>query len=130
MVSSLPLLQCLTDTATRFCIEMNSARTRQTATGSLFRAVSTYAADVPIIIVATKMDQFHAIQRYQAEERFAASTEDQAELSRRCKAYATEQLQERMLLVEQEMQEVGRFDGCVCVAKGIVFAIYISLHSE
>lgn len=68
MVSSLPLLRCLTDAATRFCIEMNSARTQQTATDSLFRAVSNYAADIPIIIVATKMDQFRGIQRQEADE--------------------------------------------------------------
>ena len=37
-----------------FCIEINSARTLQTATEKLFQAVSKYANDVPIVVVATK----------------------------------------------------------------------------
>jgi GTPase SAR1 family protein len=39
-----------------FCIDINSPRTLQSATEKLFLAVSTYAKDVPIVVVATKKD--------------------------------------------------------------------------
>jgi GTPase SAR1 family protein len=42
----------------RFCIDINSPRTLQTATEKLFKAVSEYAHDVPIVVVATKKDDF------------------------------------------------------------------------
>ena len=45
-------------TITRFCIDINSPRTLQTVTEKLFQAVSQYAKDVPIIVVATKKDEF------------------------------------------------------------------------
>lgn len=38
-------------------MDINSARTLQTATEKLFRAVSLYAKDVPIVVVATKKDE-------------------------------------------------------------------------
>lgn len=41
-----------------FCIDVNSSRTLQTATERLFLAISKYAVDVPIIVVATKKDDF------------------------------------------------------------------------
>lgn len=40
-----------------FCVDMNSPRTLQTATETLFSAVSKHAKDVPVIVVATKKDQ-------------------------------------------------------------------------
>lgn len=45
-------------TLNRFCIDINSPRTLQTATEKLFLAVSNYAKEVPIIVVATKKDEF------------------------------------------------------------------------
>lgn len=39
-----------------FCIDINSTRTLQTATEKLYLAVSKYAKDVPIVVVATKKD--------------------------------------------------------------------------
>ena len=41
-----------------FCIDINSPRTLQTATEKLFLAVSKYARDAPIVVVATKKDDF------------------------------------------------------------------------
>ena len=95
---------------------MDSVRIRQTATESLFTAVSKYAADVPIIIVATKMDKFREIQRQLAEKEYAESIKDKAELYEKGKAYAAEQLLKRMKQIEEEMREVGRFDASVDVA--------------
>lgn len=45
-------------TVFRFCIDINSPRTLQTATEKLFLAVSQHAKEVPIIVVATKKDEF------------------------------------------------------------------------
>lgn len=47
-----------TDTSSRFCVDINSPRTLQTATEKLFLAVSQYAKEVPIVVVATKKDEF------------------------------------------------------------------------
>lgn len=41
-----------------FCIDINSSRTLQTATEKLFVAVSKYAREVPVLVVATKKDDF------------------------------------------------------------------------
>lgn len=40
------------------CIDINSPRTTQSATEKLFSAVSRHAKDVPIVVVATKKDDF------------------------------------------------------------------------
>ena len=98
---------------------MNSARTQQTATESLFKAVSEYAAEVPIIVVATKMDEFRGIKREEARELYEEDTLDVLELDKKCKAYMAEKLCERVELIEKEMQQVegGRFDACVDVAR-------------
>lgn len=100
---------------------MNSARTQQTATESLFKAVSEYAAEVPIIVVATKMDEFRGIKREEAREMYEEETPDMLELDQKCKAYMTEKVRERMELIEQEMQQTegGRFDACVDVARSM-----------
>lgn len=108
---------------------MNSARTQQTATEALFRAVSKYAAEVPIIVVATKMDQFRGFQRQEAWDLYRESTNDITELDRKCQKYAAKQLKERMEEIEKEMREVerGRFDACVDVARSKSCTPHISL---
>lgn len=48
-----------------FCIDVNSARTLQSATEKLFSAVARYAQDVPVVVVATKKDDFLAVSSRQ-----------------------------------------------------------------
>lgn len=55
---------------------MNNARTQQEATKTLFKAISKNVAEVPIIVVVTKMDQFRGIQRQQAREEYEPATEN------------------------------------------------------
>lgn len=100
---------------------MSSDCNKQTATKDLFKAVPKYAAEAPVIIVATEMDQFEGIQRKEAEEIFEPTVDDEIELWRICKKYATDQLPKRMNLIEEEMREVqhGHFDACVSVAQGM-----------
>lgn len=96
---------------------MNSSRTKQTATSSLFEAIARYATDVPIIVVATKKDEFRGVQREHAEELYSESISDPGELYTKCLSYATEEVKRRIETIESEMQEVGKPDACVGVAK-------------
>ncbi|KXT04957.1 hypothetical protein AC578_10334 [Pseudocercospora eumusae] len=101
-----------------FCIEINSARTLQTATEKLFQAVSKYANDVPIVVVATKKDDFLDIEfsakRKELKRNKQPFDEDL------CDQYAADRLQERLEAVRKEMQSVpgGRLDAIVAVSQG------------
>ena len=107
---------------------MSSDRTQQTATVNLFKAVSSYAAEVPLIIVATKKDHFEGIQRIEAEQKFKPSIDDELQLFRKCKEYAAGQTLERLDLIKEEMRSVdkGHFDACVSVAKGMLGPVALS----
>ncbi len=98
---------------------MGSDRNRQTATESLFKAVSEYATEVPVIIVATKMDRFEGSQRMEAEEIFKPVMDDELEFFRKCKQHAADQLPKRLDLIEDEMRKVedSHFEACVSVAR-------------
>ncbi|KAF2765736.1 hypothetical protein EJ03DRAFT_354618 [Teratosphaeria nubilosa] len=100
-----------------FCVDINSPRTLQTATEKLFRSVSLYASDVPIIVVATKKDDFVDLQfsaRRKAMKKAGEKFDEEA-----CEQFAEEQLQQRLELLRQEMLSVpdGRLDACVAVSQ-------------
>ena len=99
---------------------MNSARTKQTATQELFKAVSRYANDIPIIVVATKKDQFLAIEFAKARSLLRDYCPPESLLSA-CDQMAATEVDNRLKLIETEMHEVaeGRFDASVCVAQGM-----------
>lgn len=107
---------------------MSSDRTLQTATVNLFKAVSSYAAKVPLNIVATKKDRFEGIQRIEAEQVFAQSIDDELELLRKCKEYAAGQVLERLDLIKKEMRSIdkGHFDACVSIAGGMLVPTALS----
>lgn len=98
---------------------MNSTRTQQTATESLFKAVSEYAAEVPIIIVATKLDEFRGVKREEAREQHEENIPDIVQVDQKCKDFVAEKVSERLNLIEEEMEQIegGRFDACVHVAR-------------
>lgn len=98
---------------------MNDVRTQQQATQNFFKAISKNVAEVPIIIVVTKTDQFRAIQREEAREIYEPTINDRDELDRKCEEYVIEQVQQRIDSIENEMQEVegGHFDACVNVSR-------------
>lgn len=102
----------------RFCLEINSARAKQTATEKLFKVVSQHAQDVPLLIIATKKDEFEDMKagerRRQARKERIAISEDEIDAS------AEQQLQERLCKIAEEMHEIagGRIDDCVAVSKG------------
>ena len=106
-------------TIRRFCIDINSPRTLQTATEKLFLAVSQYATDVPIIVVATKKDDFLDIEfgaHRKAIKKGGQSFDEEA-----CEKYAADRLQERIEVIRSEMESVpgGRLDACLAVSQGM-----------
>ncbi|KAL9580058.1 MAG: hypothetical protein Q9203_006458, partial [Teloschistes exilis] len=118
----------------RFCMEMNSARTQQTATKDLFKAVSEHTAEVPVIVVATKLDHFRAIMREEAREgekpsAYEASPQQRVDLDRKYAEYASERIKERTDLIESEFQnfDAGHLDGCVAVARSLSRLVTIDI---
>ena len=106
-------------TPPRFCIDMSSDRTQQTATGTFFKVVSAHASEVPIIVVATKRDRLKAIAYSEAREQYDEEITPLDQIDQECNKKATEKVKDRLDEIEAEMQEVedGHFDACVSVAK-------------
>jgi len=105
---------------------MSSARTQQTATEDLFKAVSEHTNEVPVIVVATKLDHFRGIMREQARDiheptTYEASPQERVELDKKYAKYASESIEERTDLIENELKSLdgGHLDGCVAVARGL-----------
>lgn len=100
---------------------MNDVRTQQGATQTLFKAISENVAEVPIIVVVTKTDEFRSIQLGEAKEIYEETTDNRDELDRKCEEYTLKQVHERVDLIEKEMLEVegGHFDACVNVARSM-----------
>jgi GTPase SAR1 family protein len=101
-------------------VDINSARTLQTATEKLFQAVSKYASDVPIIVVATKKDDLYEISfgaRRKARKKEGLKFDEED-----CEQYAEEKVQERIETIRNEMLSVpdGRLDACVAVSHGTI----------
>ena len=96
---------------------MNTPRVKQSATEELFEKVSKYAKDVPIVVVATKMDEFFGTQFQNAREEYEHAISDLGQLLQRCDLEAKDEVQERVRLMAKELGEVedGRFDSCVAV---------------
>jgi hypothetical protein len=62
----------------RFCIELNSARTKQKGTVEMFQILSQYAKNVPIVIVATKKDEFVGVKVAEARREARKTNGDQS----------------------------------------------------
>lgn len=105
---------------------MSIARTQQTATEDLFKAVSEHTAEVPVIVVATKLDHFRGIMREQARDlyeptTYEASPQERMVLDKKYAKYASERIEERTDLIENELKSLdgGHFHGCVAVARSL-----------
>ena len=114
--------------ASRFCIDINSARTRQTATEKLFQAVGKYAKDVPIVVVATKKDDYLDIEF--GAHRKAMKKEGKRFDEEACERHAEEMLEQRVELIRSEMETVegGRLDACLAVSQGMMTAYSAMVH--
>ncbi|KAK6853685.1 hypothetical protein PG995_010497 [Apiospora arundinis] len=103
-----------------FCLETNATRPTQEATKSLFQAISNYAQDIPVIVIATKMDEFLAIKQGEKRKQLKEQGERVSlESLEAMDEYAESQLRGRLEKIEEEIHglEGGRFDACVAVAR-------------
>jgi hypothetical protein len=84
----------------------------------LFKAASELAPEVPIIVVATKKDDFLDLEF--SAHRKQLKKEGQRFDEEACEAYAEERLHERIETIRNEMLSVegGRLDACVAVSQG------------
>lgn len=93
--------------------------TVQTSTEKLFRACSMYAAEVPIVVVATKKDDLLDLEY--AKRRKELKKQGQPVDDEEIEKYAEDQLSARLEQIREEMTTVpdGRFDALVAVSQGI-----------
>ena len=81
-------------------------------------AVSQYAQEVPIVVVATKKDDFLDIEF--GVHRKALKKEGKRFDEEACEKHAEERLKERIDTIRTEMESLpgGRLDACVAVSQG------------
>ena len=79
---------------------MSSDRNEQTATEAFLEAVSEHAAEVPIIIIATKMDRFWPMQYGEARDIYKSKINDLGDLDRHSKEHAATQVKKRIDLIK------------------------------
>jgi hypothetical protein len=89
----------------------------QKASGTFFEAVSKYAEDVPIIVIATMKKDFLGAKMLERRDQLRAG--GQPVTIEEMESYADNQLQVRLSQIEEEMlsMEGGRFDALVAVDK-------------
>ncbi|KAF8859191.1 hypothetical protein BDZ45DRAFT_801887 [Acephala macrosclerotiorum] len=94
----------------KFCIELNSARTKQKGTVELFKRISQNAKGVPIVIFGTKKDEFIGVEVAEARRKARKGGGDKSLAA--FDAYAEAQFMERMREIESELLSIegGRFD--------------------
>ena len=94
---------------------MSSSRPKQTGTDALFDAVSKFASEVPIIVIATKKDEFFGTKFQEARKKCQGPLDWDW-----CDSFATDAVRERTNLIEGELKELnhGHLDACVAVAQG------------
>ena len=117
---------------------MNSDRVKQVATEALFRAVSMYATDIPIIIVGTRSDDFIAKKFQEGRAVYKDSGLGADELVARADEYSRDQIKHRLDVIKDELSKVegGRFDNCVAVNRGellfsrVVSKLIVLSHSQ
>ena len=86
----------------------------------LFQAVSQYASDVPIVVVATKKDVFLDIEF--GKFRKQLKSEGKRFDEEACEQHSEEKLRERIETIKGEMESVpgGRLDACLAVSQGML----------
>ncbi|KAI0862785.1 hypothetical protein F4860DRAFT_522773 [Xylaria cubensis] len=98
-----------------FCIEASSTRMKQASTEKLFQAISKYAEDIPVVVIATKKDNFLSIEEGQARRVFRE--EGRKVTMEDCEEYAQDKLQDLLQRLQEDINDVkGRFDACVAVS--------------
>ncbi|KAF6841016.1 hypothetical protein CMUS01_03680 [Colletotrichum musicola] len=108
-----------------FCLETNDTRPIQRSTENLFRIVDKYAKDVPVIVIATKKDEFEGIKETELKNLF--KREGRKATDEEKEAYAAEKLVHRLQEIEEAISGVDlhRFDFCMAVSKAISEAMRV-----
>jgi GTPase SAR1 family protein len=99
-----------------FCLPLSESRPKQTSTERVFNAIRKRIWDVPVVVVATKKDEFadqHSA-RYRREVKQQGRRPSDEEIDQ----YAEDKILERTRLIAAEMNEMagGCCDACVAVA--------------
>lgn len=83
----------------------------------IFQKVSQHAADIPIILVATKTDKYYGAQVQAAREELEDQIEDSNELMRICDSRAADEVIQKLNGIEELLSDVegGRCDAAVAV---------------
>ncbi|RYC65740.1 hypothetical protein CHU98_g413 [Xylaria longipes] len=106
-----------------FCVEASSTRMKQASTEKLFQAISQYADDIPVVVIATKKDNYLSIEEGQAKR--ILRKEGRKVTIEDCEEYAREKLQDLLQRLQEDINNVGgRFDACVATSIGQTMAIY------
>ncbi|CCT76258.1 uncharacterized protein FFUJ_14106 [Fusarium fujikuroi IMI 58289] len=87
----------------------------QAAQDKLFKALSTYAQDVPIVAIATKKDQFLGAKW--AEERRNLENRNEAVTLEKLDLYAAKEMQDELCQIDEDLKRIGHFDELVTVSK-------------
>ncbi|KAL8723618.1 MAG: hypothetical protein Q9181_007246 [Wetmoreana brouardii] len=92
------------------CIEMNSPRIQQKAAVDFFTIISQNA-EIPVVVVLTKKDEYWDLQFGKARKKF--QNQDGQE------AYADEELRKRLIAIEEILSDIkdARYDAVVAVSK-------------
>lgn len=92
----------------------------QKSASKLFPIISQYAGDIPVIVVATKKDEFEGVKEKEARTRLQKQGKPAWKLLEAMEQEAQKELCLRILQIEREILslEGGRFDACVAFSKG------------
>lgn len=99
-------------------------RVVQTSTAKLFGAIKKYAQDVPVLVIATKKDEFEDMKSAEAQRNLQRRGQVvNAQLLEDANRSAQEKLKTKLEEIQDEILGVdgGRFDACVAVSKGEYF---------
>lgn len=100
----------------RYCFALNEPRPEQAAQDKLFKALSSYAQDVPIVAIATKKDQFLGAKW--AEERLNLENRNEAVTLEKLDLYAAKKMHDELYQIDKDLKRIGHFDDLVTISKG------------
>ncbi|KAM0227196.1 hypothetical protein ACHAPO_011733 [Fusarium lateritium] len=97
-----------------YCFEVKDARLEQAAQTKLFKSLSEYAQDVPLVAIATKKDEFLGAMLMEARrvlpQRQGPVTLEALYL------YGEKELQARLCRIDEELNNFGRFHDLVAIS--------------
>lgn len=121
----IPKRYVLTPGFCRFCIKADDNRPKERSTCRLFEAISKYAPNIPLVVVATHMDVLEGTEYLSKQRSLMREGRTMSqELHNECDAFSKERLESRVEELATEMREVlgeqheAQMVSCVGVSKG------------